>query len=64
MGIFLLPEITLSPPLATGLFVLFVLSGHRFRKVWKDEGPRWQLWLSGVIAAVCLLTVALFPLTA
>ncbi|MGR3713726.1 MAG: hypothetical protein ACU0A6_11470 [Shimia sp.] len=54
----------LSPAWATGLFVLACLAGTRFRNVWKNEGPRWQLWLTGVTAGVCLLVVALVPLAA
>jgi hypothetical protein len=64
LGIFLLSDIMLSPAWATGLFVLACLAGTRFRNVWKNEGPRWQLWLTGVTAGVCLLVVALVPLAA
>ncbi|MBO9478518.1 hypothetical protein J7382_13300 [Shimia sp. R11_0] len=56
-----MPDVTLSPALATVLFVLACLAGHRYRRVWKEEGPRWQLWVSGLLAAGCLLAVALFP---
>ncbi|TCL09499.1 hypothetical protein BXY66_1548 [Shimia isoporae] len=55
-------DFTLSPATATLIFVVAVLAGHRFRRIWKDEGPRWQLWVTGLLAAVCLLTVALLPL--
>ncbi|MEM9350681.1 MAG: hypothetical protein AAGA47_10490 [Pseudomonadota bacterium] len=55
-------EMTLSPALATVLFVAACLAGMRYRVVWKAEGPRWQLWLFGAIAAVCLLTVGFIPL--
>lgn len=54
-------EFVLSPLLATILFVLFCFAGHRFRRVWSSEGPVWQLWLFGVIAAACLGLVAFVP---
>ena len=57
-------EITLTPALATGLFVVAVLAGYRYRRTWKAEGPRWQLWVFGVIAALCLLTVGFLPIRA
>ena len=57
-------EITLSPALATVLFVAAVLAGHRYRKVWKAEGPRWQLWVLGSIAGGCLLAVGFLPIAA
>ncbi|MEM6579353.1 MAG: hypothetical protein AAF678_12765, partial [Pseudomonadota bacterium] len=50
----------LTPAVATTIFVVACLSGHRYRKVWKAEGPRWQLWLTGTLAAVCLLTLGFF----
>ena len=53
---------TLSPAIATVLFVAAVLAGHRYRKVWKTEGPVWQLWLCGLVAAACLLIVGFVPL--
>lgn len=62
-GDFSLPELILSPAVATTLFVLACLAGHRYRRVWKEEGPRWQLWVSGLIAASCLLVLALVPLS-
>ncbi|SFA37849.1 hypothetical protein SAMN04487972_10126 [Paracoccus halophilus] len=55
-----LPE--LQPQVAAILFVIAVLAGHRYRKVWKAEGPRWQAWLFGLTAAACLLLVAFLPL--
>ena len=58
----LLSGLSLSPLTATIVFVIAILSGYRYRRVWKEEGPRWQLWLFGAIAAACLLTVALVPL--
>nr|WP_299426876.1 hypothetical protein [uncultured Shimia sp.] len=57
-----MPDVVLSPWLATVLFVLACLAGHRYRRAWKEEGPRWQLWVFGLIAALCLLIVGLVPL--
>ena len=37
-------QITLTPLSATILIFLAVLAGNRYRRVWKAEGPRWQLW--------------------
>nr|WP_247738852.1 MULTISPECIES: hypothetical protein [unclassified Shimia] len=58
-----MPDLILSPAVATVLFVLACLAGHRYRRVWKEEGPRWQLWLFGLVAASCLLLVALLPVS-
>lgn len=55
---------TLSPAVAVVLIFAAVLAGNRYRRVWKAEGPRWQLWLFGLIAAACLLTLAFVPLAA
>lgn len=63
LGNFLLPDVVLSPWLATVLFVLACLAGHRYRRVWKEGGPRWQLWGFGLTAGICLLILALFPLS-
>lgn len=52
----------LSPAVAVALFVVAVVAGTLYRSVWKTEGPRWQLWLFGVVAALCLLTVGFVPL--
>ena len=54
----------LTPLSATAIFVVAVIAGYRYRRVWKAEGPRWQLWLFGLIAAACLLTVGFLPLKA
>ena len=51
----------LTPMTATLIFVVAVTAGYRYRRVWKAEGPRWQLWLFGIIAAVCLLAVRFRP---
>lgn len=55
-------DLTLPPTLALVLFVVAVLAGHSFRRVWKAEGPQWQLWLFGGVAAICLITVGFLPL--
>ena len=55
-------QITLTPLIATILIFLAVLAGNRYRRVWKAEGPRWQLWLFGLIAAAALLTLGFVPM--
>lgn len=57
-------EHILTPAGATALFVVACLAGYRYRRVWKSEGPRWQLWLFGGIAAAGLLILAFVPLSA
>ena len=55
-------DLTLTPAVAVVIYSAACLSGYRFRRVWRDEGPRWQLWLWGVLAAVGLLTLGFVPL--
>jgi uncharacterized membrane protein HdeD (DUF308 family) len=55
---------TLTPAIAVVLIFAAVLAGNRYRRVWKAEGPRWQLWLFGLVAAACLLTLAFVPMQA
>lgn len=57
-------EFILTPLTATIFFVLACLAGYQYRRVWVKEGPRWQLWLFGMIAAVCLGIVAFIPVSA
>ena len=57
----MLDQITLTPLAATAIFVVAVVAGYQYRRIWKAEGPRWQLWIAGLIAAICLLTVAFLP---
>ena len=57
-----MPELALTPVTATLLFVVACLAGYRYRSVWKAEGPRWQLWVFGLVAAVALLTLGFLPL--
>ena len=52
----------LTPALATVLFVAVCLAGVRYRRAWKTEAARWQLWLYGGIAAVGLLILGFVPL--
>ncbi|WP_085900301.1 hypothetical protein [Kiloniella majae] len=55
--------ITLAPWSATLIFVIACLAGYKYRRVWKAEGPTWQLWISGLIAASCLLVLGFVPLS-
>jgi len=55
-------NIHLSPLVATLLFVVAVLAGHRYRRNWKQEGPAWKAWVFGSVAAICFLTVGLVPI--
>jgi hypothetical protein len=48
--------------MATVLIFLAVLAGNRYRRIWKTEGPRWQLWLFGLLAACALLMLAFVPM--
>lgn len=56
--------IVLTPTTATVLFVIAVVAGYRYRAVWKAEGPAWQAWLFGSVAAFCLLVLGFVPLEA
>ncbi len=60
----MLTDLTLSHAVATVIFVLGCLCGVRYRQIWKAEGPRWQLWLFGGLAAAALLTLGFVPLRA
>ncbi|MEM1380722.1 MAG: hypothetical protein AAGH41_08865 [Pseudomonadota bacterium] len=53
----------LTPPLATTLFIIGVMSGYQYRRNWVAEGPRWKAWTYGVAAALSFGCVALIPLT-
>ncbi|WP_424942095.1 hypothetical protein [Aliiroseovarius crassostreae] len=57
-------HVTLTPLLATTIFVLACLCGYQYRRVWKQEGPRWQLWLYGALTAAGLLVLGFVPLEA
>ena len=56
-------DFTLTPAIATVIFVLACLSGYQYRRVWKNEGPKWQLWVYGLLAAGGLLILGFKPLT-
>ncbi|MQY43043.1 hypothetical protein GG681_10365 [Epibacterium sp. SM1969] len=55
-------DLTLSPAVALLIFVMACFAGYRYRRVWAAEGPRWQLWLFGGVAAICLGLVAFLPI--
>ncbi|MEM1373106.1 MAG: hypothetical protein AAGF78_01855 [Pseudomonadota bacterium] len=55
-------ELTLTPGLAVILFTVACLSGMRYRSVWKAEGPRWQLWVFGLVAGGSFLILGFVPL--
>ena len=57
-----MPDLTLSPFVATLIFCAVCLAGMRYRAVWKAEGPRYQYWLYGTIAAVGLLILGFVPM--
>ncbi|WP_299206296.1 hypothetical protein [uncultured Tateyamaria sp.] len=54
-------SLTLSPALATLIFCLTCLAGHRYRRVWKAEGPIYQYWVFGLLAASGLLILGFIP---
>jgi hypothetical protein len=51
----------MTPATATLVFVFAVVAGYQYRRVWKSDGPRWQLWVWGGIAALCLVIVSFVP---
>lgn len=53
----------MSPLIATILFTIAAIAGVNYRRLWKAEAESWKLWTSGLIAAICLLTVAFAPLS-
>ncbi|MEM7055968.1 MAG: hypothetical protein AAF557_00130 [Pseudomonadota bacterium] len=57
-----MPELVLSPALATVIFVVACWGGYQYRRVWKVEGPSWKLWIYGLLAGGCLLIVGFLPL--
>ncbi len=52
----------LTPFSATALFAAACIAGVQYRRTWKAEGPRWQLWAYGMVAAGGLLVLAFVPL--
>ena len=53
---------TLTPVTATLIFLVACLAGYRYRRVWKAEGPSWQLWTFGLIAGGALLVLGFVPM--
>jgi hypothetical protein len=56
-----LADFTLTPLVATIIFVIACFSGYQYRRVWVKEGPSWQLWAYGLAAGGCLALVAFIP---
>ena len=54
----------LTPLWATLIFCVTCLAGYQYRKVWKTEGPRYQYWVFGLIAASGLLVLGFVPIAA
>ena len=57
-------DFALTPFVATVIFVVGCLAGFKFRRTWANEGPRWQLWVFGTLAAAAFLLVGFVPLSA
>ena len=55
-------ELTLTPAIATVVFVASCVCGHQYRRVWKAEGPVWQLWVFGLASAIGLAILGFVPL--
>lgn len=55
-------DFALTPLVATVVFVLSCLCGHSYRRVWKADGPRWQLWVFGLLTASGFLLLGFVPL--
>lgn len=55
-------EFTLTPTIATIIFVLSCFAGYQYRRIWKAEGPAWQLWIFGSLAAAGLAVLGFVPL--
>ncbi|MEM9050084.1 MAG: hypothetical protein AAGC92_15345 [Pseudomonadota bacterium] len=57
-----MPDANLPPALATVIFILACWCGYQYRRAWHAEGPAWKLWLYGLLAGLCLLTLGFVPL--
>ncbi|KAA8607022.1 hypothetical protein AL036_12300 [Salipiger aestuarii] len=57
-----MPGFALTPVSATALFTAACVAGVQYRRTWKADGPLWQLWVYGLIAAGGLLALAFLPL--
>lgn len=55
-------DLTLSPFVATLIFVIACLAGFQYRRVWKGEGPKYQYWVFGIIAAAGLIILGFVPM--
>lgn len=55
-------DFVLSPGWATAIFFASCLCGYQYRRVWKAEGPRYQYWLFGGLAAAGLMVLGFVPL--
>ncbi len=55
-------DIVLTPPIATLILVVTCLAGFQYRRVWKAEGPRYQYWVFGILAATGILVLGFVPL--
>lgn len=55
-------DLVLTRPIAVLLLVVAVMAGTQYRRVWKTQGPGWQLWLFGALAGSCLLVLGFLPL--
>lgn len=62
----MLSNLYLTPVIGTILVVIVALSGHRFRKAWKEQGEGWKAraWIFGILAISGLCTLAFVPLKA
>ena len=62
----MLSNLYLTPVSGVILVVIVALSGHRFRKAWKEQEEGWKprAWIFGVMAAAGLCTLAFVPLKA
>lgn len=56
-------SLVLTPALATLIFCVTCLAGHRYRRVWKSDGPRHQYWIYGMIAAAGLIALGFIPIS-
>ncbi|MEM0946063.1 MAG: hypothetical protein AAGK37_01550 [Pseudomonadota bacterium] len=55
-------DFTLTPVWATVIFIASCVLGYQYRRVWKAEGPLWQLWVYGVLTASGLAILGFVPL--
>ena len=53
---------TMNNGLALFIFFIACISGVQFKRLWKNNGPVWQLWFFGTSSAIGLLLVGLMPI--